>query len=467
MDNTLSILLIDDDAAIRRILSKELAAMGMTVAAADGADAALEHLRQHECDVAVLDVRMPGTSGDNLLPILRERWPELPVVMLTGHADLDLGIECMKRGAADFLTKPCSMDQLSMALRRAAEQRHLRESNATLLRHVAPRRSRGTPALAGASPALERVRRLMERVAATDEPVLILGESGTGKELVAGGIQAAGARAAAPFITVNCAAVTETLLESELFGHEKGAFSGADQRRIGFFELADGGTIFLDEIGDMPLPMQAKLLRVLQSGEMRRVGGSKPFRVDVRVIAATNKDLREEVRFGRFREDLLHRINTMVLELPPLRARLDDLAPLVERFAREFAEERGGKPLAPSDAALACLRAYPWPGNVRELRNVVRRACIMAGGPALEPEDLPGHVTRAVDEPHPSAEAAGGTGASETLADVERRHIMRVFNACGGNKTAAARALGIAVKTLYNKLEAWGLGTGAREDGEA
>jgi two-component system response regulator HydG len=296
---------------------------------------------------------------------------------------------------------------------------------------------------------MQRLARLVERVAPTDDPVLVVGESGTGKELVAAAIQRQSRRAAAPFVTVNCAAVAETLLESELFGHEKGAFSGAEERRLGFFEIAEGGTIFLDEIGDMPLSMQPKLLRVLQSGEFRRVGGNKTLFADVRVLAATNMSLPDSVRDGRFREDLMHRINTFTIEVPPLRDRLGDIDELVELFLREL----GAKGPRLGSDAMELLRAYPWPGNVRELRNVVRRAAVLTDGAEIEPCDLPSHIL-ARQEPSPSPDSPS-FDPSLSLAEVEKIHVLAMLEECGGNKTKAARRLGVAVKTLYNKLEAW------------
>jgi DNA-binding NtrC family response regulator len=300
---------------------------------------------------------------------------------------------------------------------------------------------------------LRRLLDLAARIAATDEPVLLKGESGTGKEVIAHHIQRRSRRAPGPFIAVNCAAVSSTLLESELFGHEKGAFSGAVDRRIGFFEMADGGTIFLDEIGDMAPGMQAKLLRVLQSGEFWRVGGSRPLQTNVRVVAATNRDLEDLIRAGDFREDLHFRINTITLTIPPLRERREDIALLARHFLAEVPARASGTTFGAE--ALEALDAYAWPGNVRELRNVVRRAALLAEGPEIEVGDL--MLPAAAPRPSPDLPQQA-PDLSRPLEEVERDYILAVLSECGGNKAKAARVLGIAVKTIYNKLEAWGLG---------
>lgn len=468
MNEVLDVLLVDDDPSIRLILAKELGHCGITVRTAQDVPSARVALAESAPDAVLLDLHMAGIGGAELLREIREA-PDAPaVVILTGHAHVELAVQCMKEGASDLLSKPCSVEQIVHALRQAVERERLRDTARTLLTPL-PRPGRSGTRLVGASPAMQALRRLIERVAPTSEPVLIVGESGIGKELVAQELQALGPRARKPFLTVNCAAVTDTLLESELFGHEKGAFSGAAERRLGYFELADGGTIFLDEIGDMPHAMQAKLLRVLQSGEVRRVGGTRTMNVDVRVIAATNKPLAEEIAAGRFREDLHHRINTIVIEVPPLRERAGDIGELCQHFLREIVPGVAERPRFSGEAMAALLR-YEWPGNVRELRNVVRRAVILREGDVMELESLPPHI-RGAGAPVGAATVAqaGGTGDSPqpvgppggepiaTLEDVERRHILAVLKAHNGSKTAAARALGISVRTLYNKFEAWGL----------
>jgi DNA-binding NtrC family response regulator len=444
------VMIVDDEAAIRRILARELQSSGFEVTSAADADEARKMLHEAVPDVILLDVRMPGITGDVFLRELREKAEEVPVIILTGHANVELAVQCMKDGASDLITKPCSIEHLEISIRRAIERRTLGDAKRTLLKavggeHIAPR-------MIGSSPKMQHLRQLVGRISVTDEPILIIGESGTGKELIAKAIQESSARARKPFITVNCAAVTETLLESELFGHEKGAFSGATERRLGFFELAHEGTIFLDEIGDMPLTMQPKLLRVLQSGEFRRVGGSKTLTADVRVIAATNKSLRDEVTAGHFREDLMHRINTFVLEAPALRDRMEDLSELIEWFLKDV---DGGSPrhhFLPE--TLEAMRRYDWPGNVRELRNIVRRSAILTPEGPVTPDDLPGYLR----EHRPPASDPQST-LELTLEEVERRHIIAVLEDCGGNKTQAAKRLGVSVKTLYNKFEAWGLTT--------
>ncbi|MDK2972250.1 MAG: two-component system, NtrC family, response regulator HydG [Candidatus Sumerlaeota bacterium] len=453
MTESPQVLLVDDEATIRRVLARELEALGLGVDTAEDAAAARRLVSSKTFDCIVLDVRMPGMSGDVFLGELLKIAPHTPVIMLTAHANVDLAVRCMREGAFDLITKPCSVEHLHLTIMRALETQQLRERERTLSSFAQPVRRHAR--LIGTSEPMQRLRTLIERVGPTEEPVLIIGESGTGKELVAQEIYERSTRAGKPFLTVNCAAVAETLLESELFGHEKGSFSGAEERRLGFFELADGGTLFLDEIGDMPLSMQPKLLRVLQSGEFRRVGGSKSLNADVRVIAATNKDLHDEVREGTFREDLMHRINTIVIESPPLRKRPEDIDELIAFF---MAEVRGSTKSHFGGDALALMRAYPWPGNVRELRNVVRRALILSDNEVFEPADLPPHILRdAAPSESPADEVDATALLSLSLAEVERRHILAVLRDCGGNKTAAARRLGISTKTLYNKFEAWGL----------
>ncbi|MCB2154081.1 sigma-54 dependent transcriptional regulator [bacterium] len=446
----LHIALIDDESAIRRILGRELEGLGLTVSTFEDAASARSWLQEQTPDAIVLDVRLPGISGDQFLRELADLAPSVPVIMLTGHANVDLAVECMKLGAVDLLTKPCSIDHLELAIRRAVEGTRLREKTRTLTRHTQPLRP--LPKLSGSSEPMACLRRMIGKVAGFDESVLIIGESGTGKELIARMIQQQSNRAKAAYLTVNCAAVSETLLESELFGHEKGAFTGAEERRLGFFEIADGGTLFLDEIGDMPISMQPKLLRVLQSGEFRRVGGNKALHADVRVIAATNKSLIDEVREGRFREDLMHRVNTITLDAPPLRERIEDLNELIELFSKELGEEYVGRPFGKE--TLDILRNYAWPGNVRELRNVVRRALILSESDEIQPEDLPRHLRQMVKPADENTEAYV-FDSNMTIADLEKRHILAMLDDCGGNKTQAARKLGVSVKTLYNKLEAW------------
>lgn len=469
------VLLIDDEASIRLILSKELAHHGIKVRTAEDVPSARAALEEIIPDAVILDLNLPGVDGATFLSEIRAIPDAPPVVILTGHAHVDLAVRCMKDGAADLLTKPCSVKQLLLALENAVEKERLQDTARTLLAPSGRVRRSGNR-LIGRSEAMQKVRRMIERVAPTDEPVLIVGESGIGKELVAQELQSQSSRSKEPFLTVNCAAVTDTLLESELFGHEKGAFSGAVDRRLGFFELANGGTIFLDEIGDMPLAMQAKLLRVLQSGEVRRVGGSRTINVNVRVIAATNKPLPEEIAAGNFREDLYHRINTIIIEVPALRDRLHDLEELCPLFLSEIVPAATARPRF-SREAMEALRNYDWPGNVRELRNVVRRAVILGEGPVIEIDSLPPHVlwrgpatpsgtpddnTAKKDQSvapsnSPALQPGDRIDPALSMEEVERRHILSVLQANGGNKAATARSLGLSVRTLYNKFEAWGL----------
>ncbi len=446
----LRVLLVDDEATIRTVFGKELARIGFEVTTAENAEAARRLLDGGDFDAVVLDIRMPGMSGEEFLPEVRRKHPTMPVIILTGHANVELAAGLMRDGACDLLTKPCTVRQLAAALERAAEREHLRAATRTLTNFVRAAEEPERPVYESES--MRRALAMVAKVAGTDEPVLIAGESGVGKELFAHEIRRLGSRASGPFIAVNCAAISATLLESELFGHEKGSFSGATERRIGFFEMADKGTIFLDEIGDMALDMQAKLLRVLQSGEYWRVGGARALRADVRLVAATNRDLHAACAAGRFREDLLYRINTIVIEVPPLRDRPEDVALLARHFAAQA--RRTGGPAGITPAALDALRGHLWPGNVRELRNAIRRAAILCEGANIDLADLPPAIFR--DAPSDARQEAP-VDASLTLEEVEKRHILGVLKANGGNKAKAARSLGVAVKTIYNKLESWGI----------
>lgn len=444
------ILVAEDDPATRESLSRAMTRAGYrTLTAADGGGA-LAILKAEPVDVLLTDLKMPAVDGMTLLERVRADSPETAVILLTAFATVDLAVEAMKKGAYDFLTKPINLDKLELLLRHALEARRLTQENRELRLRL--REASGLKHLLGRSAAMQRLRESIEQVAATEAAVLILGESGTGKELVAHAIHYGGRRADRPLVKVSCAALPEGLLESELFGHERGAFTGARDRRKGRFELAHGGTLFLDEVGDLNRETQAKLLRVLQEQEFERVGGTETIRVDVRLIAATNRDLEDLVAEGTFREDLFYRLNVVPVRVPSLRERVEDIPILAAHFLRGFAE-RWGKPAPELTAeALALLCRHSWPGNVRELQHVMESLLVFSKGEPIGVEDLPPPV-RGEDRTLDSGDRAPGA----TLRDLERQAIARTLVATGGNKRKAAEILGIGLKTLYRKIQEFGL----------
>lgn len=418
---------------------------GHVVVDAARGEVALRHLAERRFDVAIIDLYLPDMSGMDLLQHLQREESETETILLTGGATVETAVEAMKRGASDYLTKPFPLAALEERCRKAAEHGRLRRE-AEQWKAVA-RRQVGVDAMVGESAGLRDVQRLIERVAPTDKPVLIQGETGAGKELVARAVQRHSRRADRPFVAVNCAALPEQLIESELFGHEKGAFTGAADAKPGLFEVADGGTLFIDEVGELPGPLQPKLLRVLEDGSLRRVGSAKERRVDVRIVAATNRDLRIEVRERRFREDLWYRINVFPIAVPPLRDRLGDVPLLVRHFL-------------PADwtitpDAQAALQDYRWPGNVRQLRNVLDRAMILANDRTVTMDDLPSEL---VDDTATTRSPSGiAPSLDSTLETLERTHVQAILQECGGNKSQAARALGIHRRKLYRLLERLGV----------
>jgi DNA-binding NtrC family response regulator len=381
---------------------------------------------------------MPGMSGLEVLDKLRASNPECEIIMLTGQATVETAVEAMKKGAYDYLTKPFPLAELEVLIEKAYERRKLSKENMQLKAVLG--RSEPTGEIVGRSPAMREVFRLIERAGPTDKAILIQGESGTGKELVARALQRHSRRADKPLVVINCAALSETLLESELFGHEKGAFTGAVAAKPGLFEVADGGTLFIDEIGELAGNLQAKLLRVLEDGSMRRVGSVKERHVNVRLLAATNRDMDEEVRAGRFREDLFYRINVMSLHLPPLREREGDIRLLIQKFL--------GHDWRIGDEALASMEAYDWPGNVRQLINAIERAKILADDKTIQRYDLPAEITRAKTTPHGTTVING-----DRLEDLERAHVVEILTRERGNKARAARALGVNRRSLYRIIE--------------
>jgi len=449
MADAVHVLIVDDDAEVRGLLAAVLEADGgATVAQAESGAEGMALLGREEFDVAVVDVQLPDHSGIEILRWARSAEIDAELIVLTGHADVETAVQAMRLGAYDFITKPCKNAELREVVAKAAEKKALRRENSALKAVV--NRADGLPNIVGQSPEIRDVLAVINRVAVSDSPVLVQGESGTGKELIARGLHLQSRRAARPFVSINCGALPDTLLESELFGHKKGAFSGAIASRVGLFEAANGGTLFLDEIGEMSPAMQVRLLRVLDSGELRRVGEERVFHVDVRLVAATAKDLAREAANGRFRWDLFYRVSTIVIPVPPLRRRTADIPLLVDHFLG--ARGRGqGLRFAPD--AMARLMAYAWPGNIRELRNFIERLQILHEGQEVRASDLPSEFNTAPPPPERSTPAAPTEDSVLVpLVDVERRHIERVLHATGWNKARAARVLEVDIKTLNKKV---------------
>ncbi len=444
------ILVVDDDPGMRDLLEDYLTRLGHTVmSAADGAGA-IDLLAGAEADAILADLNMPGIGGIELCARLHADRPDLPVVIITAFGSLDTAIAALRAGAYDFVTKPVELDLLALTLRRAVQHRQLEQTLRRLQDEV--RKSREGGALLGESRGMRELLDLIGRIADLDSSVLIVGESGTGKELVARALHQQGGRRDGPFIALNCAALPETLLESELFGHERGAFTDARSARRGLFLEASGGTLLLDEVGELPLPLQPKLLRVLEERKVRPVGGNREFPCDVRIVAATHRDLEEAIAQGTFREDLYYRLNVLTLELPPLRDRGNDILLLAQAFASEFAArfQKGLKGI--TEPAASRLLAYHWPGNVRELRNVMERAVALTRNDRLTPEDLPDRLRRPVPGRALPAGLAEGEGLLP-LAEMEQLYLQHVLAAVGGNRSLAAKVLGIDRKTLYRKLK--------------
>lgn len=444
------ILIVDDEPNIRRSLEMILRAAGYALVEAASAQEAEQVLAQHEFDLMLLDIVMPEMDGLEFLKRLRERPARPTVIMVSGNATIENAVAATREGAYDFIEKPVTKDKLLLTIKNALAQKRLAEENLRLRREVSARFE-----MIGASSSFAKIHEQIARVAPTHTRVLILGESGTGKELVARAIHEASARVRGPFIKVNCAAIPEDLIESELFGHEKGAFTGATATREGKFQQAHHGTLFLDEVGDMSLKAQAKVLRVLQEGELERVGGSHTTRVDVRVLAATNKNLEEEVKRGAFREDLLFRLNVVPIYLPPLRERREDIATLIAHFTAHYCKENGFRLKAFASEAVERMCAYRWPGNIRELRNTVERLVIMTPGDKISAGDLPLSLQT------PATNQLGAFQPGVTLREirdrVEREYILSCLEAAQGNMSKAAELLGVERSNLYKKMRALGI----------
>jgi two-component system nitrogen regulation response regulator NtrX len=451
-----TVLIIDDEENIRKTLAGVLADEGYETATAASGQEGLDILQEAQPSIVMLDISMePGIDGIETLRRIKEIRPELPVIMITGHGEIETAVKTIKMGAYDFIQKPLALEQVLLSVRHGLDDRKLREENESLRKSIERRYE-----LVGESAAIAALKHQISLAGPTNGWVLIHGESGTGKELVARAIHRASKRVSGPFVEVNCAAIPQELIESELFGHEKGAFTGATGLKRGKFELSDKGTIFLDEIADMSLATQAKVLRVLEGQEFQRVGGTRTLKADVRVIAASNKDLSEEIKKGAFREDLFYRLNVIPLEVPPLRERNEDIPRLVRYFLQEFSREYGQKPKIVEDDALALFVKYPWPGNVRELRNIIERLIIMSLGQTISVSDVPPPLSRT----SAARKAAEGKSATESYlafptlkearSSFEREYLVRKLKENDGNVSKTADTIGVERSNLHRKIKA-------------
>ena len=443
-----SILVIDDESGILQTLQILLKNEGFDVAIAQGGKAGLDALKASAPDIVLTDVRMPQVTGIDILSAVRQQDPETPVILMTAQASLQTAIQAVNEGAFYYIQKPFSNDDMVAICRRAADYRKLRAENKQLKQEIRRRERSGQVKPLGKSRSFTDVMRLAEQVAPTESTVLIQGESGTGKEIIARYIHELSARSEGPFMSLNCGALPESLLESELFGHVKGSFTGAVRDKQGLFAAARGGTFFLDEIGEMSAATQVKLLRVLQEREAIPVGGTETIPVDVRVVAATNRDLEEEIKRGRFRTDLFYRLNVIAIHLPPLRDRRDDIPIFIDSFLKRISKEHNEPPKRLTQEAMDAIMVYDWPGNVRELENALERAVILAKGESIDRNAIPDKIT----EPKAEPLVAERSHANPTLDVVEQAYITWVLQAEGGNKTRAAEVLGIDPSTLYRKL---------------
>jgi len=445
-----SVLIIEDEKIMRITIEDALKAKGYVVKSFERGQDGLQAYSEEPFDIVLTDVRLPDINGMEILKKIKEIDDSCMVILMTAFGTIKDAVEAMKMGAFDYITKPFSLDELSLIINRAAEVKQIQDENLRLKKAIS--RCYCYPNIIGESNAMKDVFRMIDRLSKSDSTVLIHGESGTGKELVASTIHYQGKRKDGPFVIVNCGALPETLIESELFGYEKGAFTGATRRKPGRFELASGGTLFLDEVGELPPSVQVKLLRVLQDGTFERLGGTETIKVDVRVIAATNRDLEAEVKEGTFREDLYYRLAVIPLTLPPLRERREDIPLLIEHFLQRYTS-RLGKQVSLSKDAVTALMEYHFPGNVRELENIIERVVTLCDGNLVKKEDLPAHVLKK-DSEQPEFQPL-----TKVAQEAERQYILRVLRQTGGNRSRAASVLGISRKTLWEKMRQYGIGS--------
>lgn len=451
MSAPITILAVDDEPNMRRLLEISLRQAGYRALSASHGREALEIIQQQQIDLVVSDLHMPGMNGLQLLQALRKEYEHLPFIMVTAQGEIKTAVEAMKLGASDYILRPFELETLEVAIEKALTLKRIRQENTFFKETQQP----DVTGLVGNSPAMQSLKQMIQQAAPERATVFIVGETGTGKELVAKALHEASPRQSALFVAVNCAAIPADILESELFGHEKGAFTGAVKERIGKFELANGGTLFLDEITEMPIQLQSKLLRILQESVVEKLGGNRQIALDVRVVAATNRDPIQAVKEGKLREDLYYRLNVLQLQIPPLRERSDDIGLLAEFFL-------GKRQCQLSESARLCLQHYAWPGNVRELENILERAAILAGNQTILPQHLPADIggstadTSASPETPPAAET-NALSIPRTTEAMEKRLISQALETCQGNKTKAARLLEISERSLWNKLNQYGL----------
>jgi len=447
--NFLNLMIVDDERAIRDVCREVAQSLGFNAFVADSAEHAYRHLDAQGIDVVMLDLKLPGAGGLEALRQIKERRPEAEVIVVTGYGTVHSAVQAMKNGAYDYMTKPFSMEELKLLLERVSAHLKLKTENRVLREKV--KSKQGFGGIVGRAPEMEKLYRIIAKAAQSNHPVLILGESGTGKEMVARSIHYSGPFRDKPFIPVDCGSLVPTLIESELFGYVKGAFTGAVQAKEGLLAIAEGGTVFLDEVGELPVDLQAKLLRAIQEKEIRPVGSTKRIAINVRILAATNRDLEQGVAQGNFRRDLYFRLNVLSLRIPPLRERRQDIPLLIgyfmERLARSSGQER-----SLSDEALKAMLAYDWPGNVRELENCLERACALTTGPVINGTDLPSAIQRGSTLP----ENGNGSAKIVPMAELEKQTILNTIMHLNGDKLMAARLLGIGKTTLYRKLKEYG-----------
>ncbi len=443
--NKIDVAVVDDDAEFRGVIAHELGKMGFLATPIPDGVKLLQHLESSPCDVILLDVRMPGLSGLDLIPKVQANYPSIQTIILTGFGTIDNAVQAVKDGAFDYLTKPADLNRIETTIRNAYRVGRLEQHNVILKQRLS--HDSDFSDMLGSSPKMKELKHFICQVAPTNASVLLLGESGVGKEVMARAIHNASARKGQAFIVIDCGALQESFLASELFGHEKGSFTGASSLKLGLFEVADGGTLLLDEIGDLPLPLQVKLLRVLETGKFRHLGGNRDITVNVRILASTNRDLRKFVSEGLFRSDLFYRLNVMVKTLPSLRERREDIPPLIDHFLA-IRNSSNGPAKCISPTALQMLVAYDWPGNIRELRNIIESLSILCTDDCIEVDDLPPEIRESVES---SSDVSGKQTIS--LHEIELEHIRGVLNSAGGNRREAAALLGIDPKTLYRKLK--------------